>query len=1690
MCALADPQPANHQEIELSAITDSPLETEREEDRRAQGMASRFADARTQKNSQISNTVTFDTVNEHCAQPINSGLGDACKMEYITDKKLDKTLNPARFSRRKEHRAQPTMWDMEGARTQEYVPDSNTVKYDGQNTRGAQESTPEFEDMRTRNVSPGMTRAEIHAKDIDTQHDWHLKESDNSSDIGSLITQAPEPESICATINALSSWVSSIQPRESWYLAGWIRDSPIEFLVDPGAVVSAISRQCYEKLLETNAILTPMKAIHMELEAANKSDMSVHGICNLDLSVHGLVINMDALVVDLNCNAILGMDVLGDASKLPFILDLVGGTLSGGGYETIQLHRFQAATECFAETTESVCIPPHSEVMLWAKLKTNNGRRGPTAGVVLALQSFVQEFGLLVGRSLVCADVDDWRVPILIYNSDPCTMQPADCLCNPIIVPAHTRIARVEEIQAIQHIGSRNIDTNTEENTLPPHLIDVLDAATELTPIQRARAATLLAKHVKTFPAPGTPITGRTEAVMHDIDTGSTRPIRCNPRKLSPKKIKIQQELVDKMLEEGQIEHSVSAWSAPTVLVTKKDGTTRFCVDYRRLNNSTKKDAFPLPRIDDSLNSLSGQSWFSTLDLASGYWQVKLSEDAKPKTAFATHSGLFQFAVMPFGLCNAPATFERLMSQVMRGLHWKRCLVYIDDILVFGHDFESALESLELVLIRVAEYGLQLKSTKCNLFRSSVPFLGHIVGRAGLECDPSKVSAVANWIPPTTTKGVREFLGFTGYYRRFVPDYSTVAQPLVRLLGKDCKFHWTDACQDAFMALRALLIKAPVLAFPKEDLPYIVDTDASDYGIGGVLSQCIEGTEHVIAYYSKSLNPAQQKYCTTRRELLAVVATLDHFKGYVWGPKFLVRTDHAALVWLKNLKNIQGMLARWLAKLQQFHFDIIHRPGAQHGNADGLSRCPQCDRGTCAPIKISVTSDPEQPYASSCVGSSLDSELIPLESGETCMAAVMLTQSANSKLITEAQMTDIDISIVRSWFIARKFPVRTQEFAPASHDLKSYWIGRKSLFLDDNHILWRNRSEKSLRAQLVVPRSLRDTVFNDSHHTTYGGHFGITHTHSKLQLHYFWPGMSDFVRDRISACHKCVARKSPVNRHHPMGHVPVSGKFERVAMDLLDVSVISAKGFKYILVVCDYFTKYTEAYPLKDKTARSVVDALMDVWLPRYGFPLFLHSDQGKEFDNVMIHQLSELLGTVKTKTTPYHPRSDGLVERFNRTLLAMLAMFVSQEHDNWDDLLPFMMLAYNTTVHTSTGYTPYRLVFGDECNLPGNLVHRELRADPPPGDPGTYASWVQQALYESYDEVRAQQQRATHRQKRKYDSEAVARAFPINCWTLRYYPPARKNKLCSPWIGPYKVVRAPMEWVVGIQLNADARIIYVHMDDLKRCAPPDPEPTWPDAARGTSVVVSTRAPSTLARSDVTRGQSALIDTSNIGGSAHHTESTISGHTALRAPTLSVFTNGAHHMGSSLSDQIDVRAPEKDICEVKSDTVNNSMVNIYPAPTSTWDLQDENCLLSMKSPCSIDVQGYRFFTMERLFYALQLISLGDRKLIGQLAKYSRMDYVRKCVNTRFEMASSTLQNKWLDEQFHTWAQIISARVLSDSAFKNALLDSAGSPLFDPEEPVYATALTSARRLCVQGKTLRWPTWISIPTRVTRGRALI
>ena len=443
---------------------------------------------------------------------------------------------------------------------------------------------------------------------------------------------------------------------------------------------------------------------------------------------------------------------------------------------------------------------------------------------------------------------------------------------------------------------------------------------------------------------------GHTDLVEHSIDTGSANPIKIPPRRLSPRQKEIVGKELQKMLDQKVIEPSNSPWSAPVVLVTKSDGSTRFCIDFRKLNSITRKDAYPLSRIDDALDALTGAQWFSTLDLASGYWQCPLKESDKSKTAFTTHQGLYHFNVMPFGLCNAPATFSRLMNLVLGGLNWTKCLCYLDDVIVFGTTFEIALRNLRDVFEALRKANLKLKPKKCSLFQTEVSYLGHRVSKAGISCDPNKISAVQNWPIPTNITEVRSFLGTAGYYRKFIPNFSSIASPLSQLTRKNKRFKWDENCQRAFDELKSLLVSAPILAYPTANGKFILDTDASETGLGGVLSQVQGGEEKVIAYGSISLQNSQRKYCTTHKELLSIVTFLKHFRNYLFGQKFLLRTDHASLKWLKNFKKPEGMIARWISIVDMYDFDIEHRRGVLHQNADGLSRIPvkrKCSNDKC-----------------------------------------------------------------------------------------------------------------------------------------------------------------------------------------------------------------------------------------------------------------------------------------------------------------------------------------------------------------------------------------------------------------------------------------------------------------------------------------------------------------------------------------------------------------------------------------------------------------------------------------------------------------------------------------------------------------------------------------------------------------------
>ena len=395
------------------------------------------------------------------------------------------------------------------------------------------------------------------------------------------------------------------------------------------------------------------------------------------------------------------------------------------------------------------------------------------------------------------------------------------------------------------------------------------------------------------------------------------------------------------MLENKQIQTSESPWTSPVVLVRKKNSKLHFCVDYRKLNKVTKKDAYPLPRIDKMLDTLARSKWFSTLDLASGYWQVQMHPGDREKTAFITRYGMYEFNVMPFGLCNAPATFQRLMDQVYKNIAWKFVVVYLDDTIIYSRTFNDHLKHLREVFLRIRKAGLKLNLEKCQFWMQRLPFLGHIITPQGIGPDPGKVEAIKKLIPPRNVSQLRSFLGLAGYYRKFIRNFSEIARPLNELLKKEQPYDWKRAQDEAFDTLKQRLMTAPILAYSNFKQTFIVATDTSYNGYGATLSQIdSDRKEHPIAYASKSLRPGEVNYGATELECAAIVWAVEYFHKYLGTSKFILITDHIALKWLQTAEP-KGKIGRWILKLQLYNFEIIHKPGRIHSNMDVLSRLKQ-----------------------------------------------------------------------------------------------------------------------------------------------------------------------------------------------------------------------------------------------------------------------------------------------------------------------------------------------------------------------------------------------------------------------------------------------------------------------------------------------------------------------------------------------------------------------------------------------------------------------------------------------------------------------------------------------------------------------------------------------------------------------------
>ena len=573
---------------------------------------------------------------------------------------------------------------------------------------------------------------------------------------------------------------------------------------------------------------------------------------------------------------------------------------------------------------------------------------------------------------------------------------------------------------------------------------------------------------------------GTTDIVTHVINTGDYPPIRQHPRR-TPFALRGQvTKMVQDMLENGVVRPSSSPWASPIVLVEKKDGTFQFCVDYRRLNSVTKMDVFPLPRIDDTLDLLSQSKYFTTLDLMSGYWQVQMDKDSQEKTAFTTHAGLYEFRVMPFGLCNVPATFQRLMETLLADLVRDRCVVYLDDILVVGETFEAHLENLQKVFDRLQQANLRLQPKKCYFASPQVDYLGYRVSGEGLSTDPRKTAAIEKFATPTDVKSLRSFLGLASYYRRLVPCFSKVASPLHHLTRKDAPFVWTDECELAFSQLKALLTSATVLAFPHFDREFLLETDASGLGLGAVLAQKQDdGLVRPIAYASRTLQPHENNYGSTEMEALAVVWAVKHFRHYLYGHRCQVYTDHEALKSLLNTPHPSGKLARWGLALQEVDIQINYRPGRVNQNADALSRQPLPADSACGqPFGIIAALSPS----------------VPPKGGDVDLAA--------------QQRDDPELAEIIDYQCNGTLPGDSKHAKELVLTQSQYTVVDQVLF----HV------EKDKTLRVIPPSSARENLFADAHSGPFGAHLREAKIHGQLSRHYWWPKMRADIENWCRGC--------------------------------------------------------------------------------------------------------------------------------------------------------------------------------------------------------------------------------------------------------------------------------------------------------------------------------------------------------------------------------------------------------------------------------------------------------------------------------------------------------------------------------------------------------------------------------------------
>ena len=1192
-------------------------------------------------------------------------------------------------------------------------------------------------------------------------------------------------------------------------------------VLDTGSMVTTVTRAYFEKHFQGDGAVRPCD--WLRLRAANGLALPYAGYVEMDVRVGGCVLpRMGVLVVDPvgddapGAPGLLGMNVLQHC--LEAVLATGGDLKAVRGWGSTWWRALSACHEVQHLPEDGrlgtlraggAAVPIPAGHLAWVSARCPRLAAASWPAVLLepgGAEGLAP--GLLVSRALLPVQHGVVWVPVVNVGETEVSIAPRVVLGEVFIPDGVTAPGSEIEVAAQ---GSDVVVRALAAAPSPgvPAELAALDWA-QLQPGQAAAGRRLLHAYADVFSQSDGDL-GCSQLVQHEIPLVDDAPVRQRYRRLPPSQYEQVKQHIQELLASGVIRASSSPYASPIVIVQKKSGELRMCVDYRQLNARTRRDAYPLPRIEESLDALGGAKYFSTLDLASGYNQVPVVEGDRHKTAFCTPFGLFEFNRMPFGLCNAPGTFQRLMERIFGDQSLQSVLLYLDDVVVFSATFEQHLQRLEMVLARVRQHHLKLKLAKCHFFAQEVRYLGHVISAAGVATDPEKTRAVAEWPRPCTGRELRSFLGFASYYRRFVPHFARHAAPLHRLAAAaaggaaprrltsdEFRRQWTEECEQGFQALKARLVSAPVLAYADFSRPFMVDIDASQAGLGAVLSQEQDGKRRPIAYASRGLRPTERNmsnYSSRKLELLGLKwAVTEKFREYLLGHRCVVYTDNNPLSYLPTAK-LGAAEHRWVAELATFDLDIRYRPGTANRNADALSRLP----GAGAP-ESEVEGSPGRVRLVSALPTRTATELRALQEGDPMLGPFLARWRKGGR------------------------PHAGGVVGEPGGLLEAQWERLE----EREGVLYRRppRSDGQGPLQLVLPVTLRAELLRELHDQH--GHPGGRRTIDLVERRCYWPGMHQDIRKYCRDCERCTLAKAGLPRARiSLGSLEASRPLEVVAIDCTTLERAS-DGREHVLVVTDVFSKFTQAYPIRDQKAPTVARVLTEQWFYVYGLPERIHSDQGRNFESELMRQLCHLYGIQKSRTTPYHPQGNGQCERFNRTLHDLLRTLPPAQKARWPHHLPQLLFAYNTTAHSATRATPYELLFGRPAALP---VDHLLNSVPS----GESVEWVEQhkaRLREAYRWARAK--------PRGGPADPGPQGWDVGTRVLRRSHPLGRHKIQDEW-------SPTLYEVVGY--SSDHRRNYLvrpvdhsgppkcfHYSELRRAppgmrAPEVPKPPFPSVA-------------------------------------------------------------------------------------------------------------------------------------------------------------------------------------------------------------------------------------------------------------------